>query len=258
MVRRSILAALLLWPALSWGAVAWDAATVNDNADSDTATSFNHTIGGGVTNGYTGACITTRGGGATIAVSSVNIGGSAASLLRAADTAATEFGTTRTEIWGRATGSTTGAISIDPTVASADRFRTTAFSLSGVNQASPTGTIPAAVTATSTSITQNVSSAINDMVVSCTGINTSGVSAVTAGAGQTSRQLNASDVNNTFEDLTTEPGAATVTMSESWTGVSIAAHVAVPFQAAADGQPAHLRGGSIPGMNTLGLGGPLP
>jgi hypothetical protein len=233
-MKRLLLAGLLwLIPVSGWAVVVWDAATVNDNSDSDTSSSFSHTIGGSVTNGYTGACIATRGGGATIAVSSVDIGGSAATLLRAADTAASEFGTTRIEIWGRATGSTTGAITINPTVASADRFRTTAFSLSGVDQTTPVGTVPAAVTATATSITQNVSSAVNQLVVSCTAINTSGVSGVTAGAGQTSRQLNNTDLNNTYEDLTTEPGAGTVTMSESWTGISIAAHVAAPFNEAA-------------------------
>lgn len=242
----ALLLIALLWAVPSWAqTVTFDTVTVNDNSDADTTSNFNHTVGSG-SNVYVGACVATRGG-SSITVSSLNIGGGAATFLQAADTTSEGGGIIRVELWGRAMGSTTGAVAINPTVSASDRFRTTAFSLFGVDQTTPVGTIPAGVTGSSTSLTQNVSSATGGLVLSCMAVGTSGTSALTAGAGQTSQQLNNTDLNNTYEDLTTEPGATTVTMSESWTGGNYSGLVAAPWNAAA-------AGGSCQSRSLLGVG----
>lgn len=247
---------LAMLPVQGYTAVTYDTDTVNDNADSDTTTNFNHTVGTG-SNVYVGACVVTRSGSA-LSVSSFNIGGSAATQLSVADTTSAGGGVIRVELWGRAMGSTNGAVAINPTVSGADRFRTTAFSLFGVDQTTPTGTQNSAV-GSSTSLSVNVSSAVNELVLSCAGVATSGVSNLTAGAGQTSQQLNNTDLNNTYEDITTEPGGTTVTMSESWTGGNYSGLVAIPFKAVSVvDQPVMRRSLSIPGMNSYGLGGPQP
>lgn len=227
-ISKFVLLACLLIVPNAWAAVSWDTSTVSDNADSDTSDSFSHTIGSG-SNVYAGACVVTRGG-SSITVSSVNIGGSAATQLGTADTTSQGGGIIRVEIWGRAMGSTTGAVTINPTVSAADRFRTTAFSLFGVNQATPTGTANSAV-GSSTTLTATVTSAVNELVLGCLGVAT-GTSGWTVGSGETQRWLNSTDTNNTVEMGMTEPGAASVSIVPTWTTGHYSGLVAVPFKEA--------------------------
>ncbi len=226
-ISSLLLACLLIAPS-SWAAVSWDTSTASDNADTDTSDSFSHTIGSG-SNVYVGACIVTRGV-ASITVSSVNIGGSAATQLGTADTTSQGGGVIRVEIWGRAMGSTTGAVTVNPTVSASDRFRTTAFSLFGVDQGTPTGTANSAV-GSSTTLTATVTSAVNELVLGCLGVSTS-TSGWTVGSGETQRWLNSTDTNNTVEMGMTEPGASSVSIIPTWTTGHYSGLVAVPFKAA--------------------------
>lgn len=218
---------ILLWAGTSWAAVTYDTDTTSQNAGTDTTDSFTHTIGAG-SNVYVGVCVTTRGGGA---VTGVQINGGAATWRATGDTTASGSDV-KVEYWDRVLGSTTGGVTIAPTITSNDAFRTTAFSLFGVDQTTPVGTAQSTQGA-STSLSVNVSSAAGEVVVSCLAVGTSGTSSLTVGAGQTEQWVNTVDNNNTFEQGSTEPGGATVTMSHSWTGGNYSGLVAVPVKAAA-------------------------
>lgn len=119
-------------------------------------------------------------------------------------------------------------------------------SMTGVDQTTPTGTA-ATATGTSTAPSVNVSGATDDLAVDC-------MSAVqqtaTVGAGQTQR-WNATGGTSVRGAGSTEPGAATVTMS--WTlGASVAwAIVAVAAKAAGGAPPA---GPPTGGLALMGVG----
>ncbi len=234
-------------------AITYDTQTVNTNSDVDTSTSFSHTIGTG-TNVYVGVCVAVRGGGN---VTALTIDGSAGTFRARGDT--TGVGdSTKIEYWDRVLGSTNGAVTIVVTVTSADGFRTTAFSLFGVDQTTPVGTVPTPVTGTSNTLSIAVTSAAGELVMASLVVATSGVSGITPGAGETQRWLNTVDFNNTYELGVSEPGAGTVNIVPTWTGGNYSALVAVPVKPAADVQPIMLRFGAVPGMNTIAIGGPLP
>jgi hypothetical protein len=234
----SSLICTLLWliPVQGWAAVTWDNDTTSDSAGTDTTDSFSHTVGSG-SNGYAGACVITRGG-SSITVSSVSVGGSAGSQIAVADSTTTGGGIIRVEIWGRAIGSTSGAITIAPTVSAGDNFRTVAFSLFGVDQANPVGTANG-VTGASTSLTATVSSAVGELVLGCLGVST-GTSNHAVGANETQQWLNTSDTNNTIDMGMTEPGAASVSIIPTWTTGHYSVLAAVPFKAAAAATPQSL------------------
>ena len=225
-----IVAWLVLGAAPAWAAITWDTATANGNPTADTADSFTHTIGTG-SNVYVGVCVTSNGtdGSGSIDVSSLTVNGSAATFRAASDTVS-QGASVKTEYWDAVLGSTNGAVTVAVNVSANDRFRTTAFSLFGVDQTTPVGTA-ATTEVTSTSASVNVSSAVNELVMSCLGVNMTS-SAWTVGAGQTERWLNSTDINTTAEQGSSEPGGATVTMSHSWTTVQYASLIAIPIKPA--------------------------
>lgn len=221
---------MLLWASPLWAAITWDAATANGNPTADTADSFTHTIGTG-SNVYVGVCVTTNGtdGAGSIDVSSLTVNGGTATFRASSDTVGLGGGV-KTEYWDSVLGSTNGAVTVTVNVSGNDRFRTTAFSLFGVDQTTPVGT---AVTneVVSTSASVNVSSAVNELVMSCLGVSVTS-SAWTVGAGQTERWLNSTDINATAEQGSSEPGAATVTMSHSWTTGQYGSLIGIPIKPA--------------------------
>lgn len=230
MSRSSLLLLCLLVASPSWAAVSWDADTTCQ-ASSGTTNTCNHTIGSG-SNVYAGACIFTRNPTTAADVTSVTVDGSAGThIATATDTA--DGTNIRVELWGRALGSKNGSIAIDSVWDRTDSPRIAAFSMFGVNQATPTGTAQTTAPGTyPTSLSVNVSSAANELVLSCLGLASSG-SSITVGAGQTEQWLNTSTAANSTQDQgSTEPGGATVTMSHSWTTADYAALVAAPFKEA--------------------------
>lgn len=225
-------AAVLMLSAQLAGAVAvsWDTSTTQQAA-SGTSDSFNHIIGTG-SNVYVGYCGFTRNGTTAADITAVTIdGGAATHLITATDV---QDGTNiRVEMWGRALGSKNGSVAIGSNWDRTDAPRFVAFSLFNVDQGTPVGTPnSSAPGGYPTSLTTNVSSAVNELVVSCLGLASSGTS-ITVGAGQTQRWINTSTgANNTQDQGSTEPGGATVTMSHSWTTADYAALVAAPFKEA--------------------------
>ena len=230
-ISKFVLFACLLIAPNAWAAITWDTATANGNPTADTADSFTHTIGTG-SNVYVGVCVTTNGtdGSGSIDVSSLTVNGSAATFRAASDGVSQGAGI-KTEYWDKVLGSTNGAVTVAVNVSANDRFRTTAFSLFGVDQTTPVGTA-ATGEATGTSASVNVSSAVNELVMSCLGV-TLASSAWTVGAGQTERWVNSTDINTTAEQGSSEPGDATVTMSHSWTSLQYGTLVAIPIKPAA-------------------------
>lgn len=225
----SLALACLLIASPSWAAVSFDAATASQNAGSDTTDSFSHTIGSG-SNVYVGVCVVTRKGGTnTITVSSLTINGGAATFRGASDGNGSSF--IRVEYWDRVLGSTTGSVTIAPTVSEGDAFRTTAFSLFGVDQTTPTGTLVSAPTVAATTISATVSAATNDLVMGCLGTATAATS-LTAGTGETQRWSNIVDNNGTYELGVSEPGAASVTIAPTWTNTEYGNMVAIPVKQA--------------------------
>ncbi len=226
----SLLLASLLFASPSWAAVTWDADTTCQ-ASSGTTNTCNHTIGSG-SNVYAGACFFTRNPTTAADVTSVTVDGSAGThIATATDTA--DGTNIRVELWGRALGSKNGSIAIGSVWDRTDAPRIVAFSMFGVNQATPTGTAQTTAPGTyPTSLSVNVSSAANELVLSCLGL-ASSASSITVGAGQTGQWTNTSTAANSTQDQgSTEPGGATVTMSHSWTTADYAALVAAPFKEA--------------------------
>lgn len=244
--RLALSALLWLVPVASWGAVSWDTSTTNQAA-SGTSDSFSHTVGSG-SNVYVGVCAFTRNPTTAADVTSVTIGGSAGTHIVTA-TDVQDATNIRVELWGRALGSTTGSVTIATDWDRTDAPRIVAFSMFGVDQATPVGTAgSSAPGAYPTSLTTNITSATDELVVSCLGLATSGTS-ITVGAGQTQRWLNTTTGPNSTQDQgSTEPGGATVTMSHSWTTPDYAALVAAPFKAATAG------GGTVCRRMLMGVG----
>ena len=91
-----------------------------------------------------------------------------------------------------------------------------AISFSGVDQATPYDAIPAAGTGFGTSSTINITSAAGDMVLQWA-ITSGGITGWTAGAGET--EIHQAIGGGAAHNLLTsyEAGAASVTMSSSWT-----------------------------------------
>ena len=228
--KIALLLACLLWGAPAWAVVTWDTATSRDNVGTDTTDSFTHTIGIG-SNVYVGVCIVTRGsdGSGSIDVSGVTIDGSAGTSIGTADTVGLGSDI-KVSAYGRALGSKNGAITIAPTVSAGDNFRTIAWSVFGVDQGTPIGTIDTDV-GSSTTLAGSVSSAVGDLVLGCLGV-AAGTTGHTVGADETQRWLNTTDVNSTIDMGMTQPGAATVNINPTWTTGHYSGLLTIPVKAA--------------------------
>lgn len=106
-----------------------------------------------------------------------------------------------------------------------------ARTFTGVDQTTPEDT-PVTSNGTGASVTNDVASAIDDLVADLFQCNNTS-NALTVGAGQT-EQANAENTGHTY-GASTEPGAGTVTMSWSWSNSVTFAHVAWNINAAAGG-----------------------
>ncbi len=126
----------------------------------------------------------------------------------------------------------------------------------GVDQTTSTGTGVEAEGA-STAPSVNVSSASTELVVDIVAADTGTDTTLTVGASQTER-ANLNAAGNHRHGGSEEAGAATTTMSWTLGALRYWGTTAVALLAAPDGQPAMMRSLGVPGMNTYGLGGPLP
>lgn len=127
---------------------------------------------------------------------------------------------------------TTSSNTLAVTISSATDHILGGMCFSGVDQTTPLDT-PVTSQADTDTASDNVSSATGDLVANTYATSEDATSLVT-GSGQTQRfiQTNVAGVNLDAEG-TTEPGAATVTMSGSWTTTSLMTHIAVNINAAA-------------------------
>jgi hypothetical protein len=100
-----------------------------------------------------------------------------------------------------------------------------------VNQTTPFDT-PGKASGSGTSLSQNITSAANDLVVDFIGVN-DGTTTLTVGGGQTERPPNygVGGSGGARAGGSEEAGAATVTMSWSWTGTQRSSQVAVNLNA---------------------------
>ena|SRR3990167_1611854 len=123
-----------------------------------------------------------------------------------------------------------------------------ATSWTGVDQTTPLDTAGTTAPDNVTSVSQAIASAVDDLVVDMVGWYNQ---TITVGAGQTLRveNNNAATVNSVA--VSTEPGAASVTMSWSWAAAEYPGHIAVNMNAAA-------AGGMTPAAGSLVLAGAAP
>lgn len=110
-----------------------------------------------------------------------------------------------------------------------------AMTFSGVDQTTPEDARVTANGASATSVTNDVSSAADDLVADCLHLNNVSNFA-TAGASQTERVDAETGGGHTYA-TSTEPGAGTVTMSWSWSSTVAYAQIAWNLNAAAGSPP---------------------
>jgi len=177
---------------------------------------FNHTVGSG-TNRLLMVSVATRG---AEAVSAITYGG--VSMTRADGITP---GNMHTALW-YLLDPASGTASVSMTCTTTLIITAQAVSLSGVNQSTPFGTLVKA-SGTSAAATVNASSGVGEVVIDF--VSTRGGEALTEGAGQTSI---IETINSTYisSGVSTEPGAATTTMSWTWaTGVAWS-QIAIPVK----------------------------
>lgn len=188
------------------GAIAVNATTGSFTLATTTAT-LSHTPAG--TNRLLVVCVGFEAGDT---ISSVTFGGTALTQrIRSSSSGGTS------ELWSLVAPAASTANVVVTTATSRPLLGVIATSLTGVNQATPHGTPVGANAFVPPNIaTVDVTSATGELVLDC--VWDSCCSALTIGAGQTQRS-NQYDPSTTGQTVatSTEPGAATVTMS--WTGV---------------------------------------
>jgi hypothetical protein len=120
-----------------------------------------------------------------------------------------------------------GTFNVVVTLAASDEFEASALNTYNVDQATPTGGTSTASGSGVTSSSIAKSSAVGELVLDGIAV---GVYPITVGAGQTevdNESLTAVEVG-----ASTEPGAATTTMSWSWSTASNYAHIATDINKA--------------------------
>ena len=108
-----------------------------------------------------------------------------------------------------------------------------AVSFTGVHQSTPDDTPVYSASASATSVSDNVSSATGNMVLD--GVSVQGDRAITAGADQTVPANGTVDQTQVETAVSYDSGAATNTMSWSWTGNARVGHIAIDINAATGG-----------------------
>ena len=123
-----------------------------------------------------------------------------------------------------------------------------AVSFSGVDQTTPDDTPVYSDSGAASSVSDNVSSATGNMVLD--GVSVQGNRAITQGADQTIPTNGLVDQTQMETAVSYESGAATNTMSWSWTGNARVGHIAVDINAAASSSVI----GSVIGGKLIGRG----
>jgi hypothetical protein len=219
-------------------AVAFDAAAMADG--SGTSLTFAHTVGVGSDRAIVAGMQVYESPAGSDCVSGVTYAAVALSELGRV-THATHAGV---ELWGLqapATGANNVVISCSATT---DELIGGSVSFTGVDQSTPFGTAGTAAPGAVTTITQDIASATDDMVIDAMGLYNRTPS---AGASQDVRVDNNNGGATQSLFMSTEPGAATVTMSWSWVTAETPGQVAVNVIAAA------AAGGFVPYPRPRGL-----
>lgn len=205
----------LLWTASAWGAVAFDAGT--PSAGDGSSFTFDHTTGAG-TNLAVFACVAVEVFGdvpptiSAISYNSIPLGELGCVLhYGGANGRTCAYGLANSQV----TASNTAAFAATFS-GTTDAWSAGIESFTGVDQTTP---FDAAMTDGADNVTLStsieVSSAVDDMVASCLGIQDTSI-AVTNGDGQTQR---IDIATRPILRATTEAGAATVTHSYDWSDV---------------------------------------
>jgi hypothetical protein len=158
-------------------------------------------------------------------------------------------------IW-RLLSPSSGSASVTFTNGSGRPWICAALSLAGVHQTTPEGTA-VGNSASAAAASNDVTAATGDLVLDGLAIQdvSQTTSAKTVGAGQTERVNDVRVYNAGADDFegaaSTEAGAASVTMSWTWTGSNQYAHIAIPILAASGGGGG---GGGAASMLLMGVG----
>jgi len=132
----------------------------------------------------------------------------------------------RTELF-RLIAPATGTHDIVVTITNSQEIDLAAISLTGVHQTTPENTPTYTEVDNAGSISQNVSSATDELVLDGVMYWADQSGAAVVGGGQTDRVHQTQVGDNNDVAISTEPGATTVTMSWTWaSGVAYAAHIA--------------------------------
>lgn len=221
---RKLLVIPLLWllvPLKSWGAVAY-VSDIEGVWSSGTTMTLSSVVGTG--GNLVVACTTWR------------------SNTGQTNTAATYGGNAMTRIGSEIT-STGASLSCWYYITSSDgnvvftysaapsNAQGTALVFSGAHASSPIGTSATSASAATGTSTAAVTSAADGLVLDALGLR-SDPTGLTVGASQTQRSAQEAD-SSVYHRTSTEPGAASVTMSWTWTNSMGFVHMAIPIAAAA-------------------------
>lgn len=197
-------------------------------ADGSSSPTVNVTVGAGCTNRAIIAIVAWyEGGAAPGSVSSMTIGGSAATFIGGVSPSAGAE-SRRIEMWYRV-GVSTGSNTVTATMSeSMYKISIAALSYCGVHQSVPLGTPATADTASPTAATVDVSSGATELVVDAA--MTIGHESFTATAGQTERLNDATAAGFFYVGSSEKTGAGTTTMSWDLSGADANGIIAVPLK----------------------------
>ena len=203
-------------------AIAFDAATTGTAANAASLT-FSHTVGAGGVDRFL-----------TVGVSFQNrvVNGVTYAGTAMVSVGTLQNGVARMHLW-QLVAPATGANNVVITMSGGGvAIVGIAVSYTGVHQTTSLGTF-ASASGNSTAVTVDIASAVNDLVIDCVGTDGAGTPTLTVGAGQTQRGN--ADAGNTLGAGSTEPGAATVTMSWTRSAAAVWATGGVSIKPAAGG-----------------------
>lgn len=221
--------AFLLFAFPAFGTVTFDPGAVAiTTADDSTTPSVDVTVGGGCTSRAIVAIVAWyQGGGAPGSVSSLSIGGSAATFIGGVSPAAGSE-SRRIEMWYRV-GNSTGLNTVTATMSEQMyKISIAALSYCGVHQSVPLGTPATADTPSSTNAFVDVTSGATELVVD--GAMTDAHATFTADGGQTERLNDANGSCCFYVGSSERTGSATTTMSWTLSAADANAIIAVPLK----------------------------
>ena len=209
-------------------AVTFDAANSVDSGTGAVDTlSFSLTIAADANHVVVGVMIRNRG---AVTVNTVTVGGVGCTQRQSAEEATT---TVFADMWDLHSPST-GAQTVEVVLSSTKRFVIGAVSLKNVDATTPRGTPQIGTGTSQVAAAATVTSATDELVVDVVA-KQNNTEAISVGASQTQRvndnTTNATEGNNVIGGMSTEPGAASVDMTWTWTTTNRPwASVAIPFK----------------------------